>query len=77
MLISDLKKTCLKCAGSGFQAGYDEWGSIKSNLLKACPACSGKGYNLTDLGENLWKLYRPMLQELIREELQNKSTLQN
>ena len=76
MLISDLKKSCLKCAGSGFQAGYDEWGSIKSNLLKACPACSGKGYNLTDLGENLWKLYRPMLQELIREELQNKSTLQ-
>jgi len=98
MLISDLKKSCLKCAGSGFQAGYDEWGSIKSNLRKACPACSGKGYNLTDLGENLWrkacpacsgkgynltdlgenlwKLYRPMLQELIREELQNKSTLQ-
>jgi hypothetical protein len=76
MLISDLKKSCLKCAGSGFQAGYDEWGSIKSNLRKACPACSGKGYNLTDLGENLWKLYRPMLQELIHEELQNKSTLQ-
>ncbi|MBT5793894.1 MAG: hypothetical protein HOI10_03385 [Deltaproteobacteria bacterium] len=76
MLISDLKKTCLKCAGSGFQAGYDEWGSILTNLRKSCPHCSGKGYIFTELGENLWNLYRPMLQELIREELQNKSTLE-
>ena len=76
MLISDLKRPCSKCTGSGFQAGYDEWGSIQTNLRKTCPACCGKGHILTELGENLWKLYRPMLQELIREELQNTSMLQ-
>ncbi|MDE0792923.1 MAG: hypothetical protein OSB08_04670 [SAR324 cluster bacterium] len=76
MLISDLKRACSKCDTSGFQAGYDEWGSIQTNLRKSCPHCSGKGHILTELGENLWNLYRPMLQELIREELQNKSTLQ-
>jgi len=76
MLISDLKRACSKCDTSGFQAGYDEWGSIQTNLRKSCPHCSGKGHILTELGENLWNLYRPMLQELIREELQNKSTLE-
>jgi Ribonuclease G/E len=76
MLISDLKRACSKCDTSGFQAGYDEWGSIQTNLRKSCPHCSGKGHILTELGENLWNLYRPMLQELIRDELQNKSTLQ-
>ena len=76
MLISDLKIACSKCDISGFQAGYDEWGSIQTNLRKSCPHCSGKGYILTELGEKLWNLYRPMVQEMIREELQNKSTLQ-
>ena len=76
MLISDLKRACKNCDTSGFQAGYDEWGSIQTNLRKSCPNCSGKGYILTELGENLWNLYRPMLQELIREELQKKSMLQ-
>ena len=27
MLISDLKRPCTECDGSGFQAGFDEWGS--------------------------------------------------
>ena len=76
MLISDLKRACSKCDTSGFQAGYDEWGSIQTNLRKTCPHCSGKGHIFTELGENIWNLYRPKLQELIREELQNKSTLQ-
>ena len=76
MLISDLKRECSNCDTSGFQAGYDEWGSIQTNLRKSCQHCSGEGYILTEIGENLWKLYRPMLQKLIREELQNKSTLQ-
>ncbi len=76
MLISDLKRPCSKCDTSGFQAGYDEWGSIQTNLRKSCPVCSGNGHILTELGEDLWKLYRPMLQELIREELQNKRTPQ-
>ena len=76
MLISDLKRTCSKCEGSGFQAGYDEWGSIQTNLQRSCPICSGKGYILTELGNNLWKLFRPMIEELIREELQKIKSYQ-
>ena len=72
MLIHDLKIPCDKCDGSGFHAGYDECGSIQTNLQKLCPACSGKGYIFTELGKNLWKLYLPMIQELIREELEKK-----
>ena len=73
MLISDLKRSCTECDGSGFKAGFDEWGSIQTNLRQSCPVCSGIGYNLTELGQNLWKLYLPMMQDLIREELQKKS----
>ena len=72
MLISDLKRPCTECDGSGFQAGFDEWGSIQTNLRKSCPVCTGKGYNLTELGDKLWKLYSPMIQDLIREEIQKK-----
>jgi len=75
MLISDLKRPCIECDGSGFQAGFDEWGSIQTNLHQSCPACSGKGHNLTELGRSLWELYRPMMQDLIREELKKKSQL--
>ena len=76
MLISDLKRPCVKCDGSGFQAGFDECGSIQTNLRKSCPVCSGRGHNLTELGQNLWKLYRPMLRDLIREELQKETMVQ-
>jgi|TARA_B110000967_G_C18673051_1_gene454079 hypothetical protein len=72
MLISDLKRPCTECDSSGFQAGFDEWGSIQTNLRQFCPGCTGKGYNLTELGDNLWKLYSPMIQDLIREEIQKK-----
>ena len=66
MLISDLKRDCENCDGSGFQAGFEEVGSIQANLSKFCPICKGKGYNLTELGENFWKLYLPMLEDLIQ-----------
>ena len=76
MLISDLKKSCTECDGSGFKAGFDEWGSIQTNLGQTCPVCSGNGHKLTELGQNLLKLFRPMLQELIREELHKKGVVQ-
>jgi len=69
MLISDFKRPCSKCYGSGFQAGYDEWGSIKTNLRQTCPTCSGNGHNLTELGQDLWELYRPLMQDLIFKEI--------
>ena len=60
-------------AGSGHIAGLDEWGTIQINLRQSCHVCSGRGYNLTELGQELWKLYKPMVQNLISEALQNKS----
>ena len=72
MLISDLKKPCNECEGSGFIAGLDEWGTIQINLRQSCHVCSGKGYNLTDLGQELWKLYEPMVNNLVNEALHNK-----
>jgi len=72
MLISDLKIPCNECEGSGYIAGLDEWGGIQINLRQSCHVCSGSGNNLTELGQELWKLYKPMVQNLINEALQNK-----
>ena len=69
MLISDLKKPCNECKGSGYIAGLDEWGTIQINLRQSCHVCSGRGFNLTELGQELWKLYKPMVQNLINEVL--------
>ena len=73
MLISELKKTCNECEGSGYIAGLDEWGTIQINLRQSCHVCSGRGFNLTELGQELWKLYKPMVKNLISQGLQNKS----
>ena len=73
MLISDFKKACNECEGSGFIAGLDECGTIQINLRQSCHVCSGRGYNLTEIGKELWKIYKPMVKNLIREALQNKS----
>ena len=73
MLISDLKKPCNECEGSGYIAGLDEWGTIQINLRQSCHVCSGRGYNLTELGQELLELYKPMVQNLINEALQKKS----
>ena len=72
MLISDFKKQCNECGGSGYIAGLDEWGTIQINLRQSCHICSGKGYNLTELGQELWKLYEPMVNNLVNEALHNK-----
>jgi len=70
MLISDLKKSCENCKGSGFQAGQKEWSGIQTNLSKSCTICLGRGFQFTELGEKLWELYLPKLRELINEEIQ-------
>ena len=75
MLISDLRKTCENCQGSGFKAGRKEWGGIETNLTKSCPICLGRGFNFTELGKNLWELYLPMLRELILKETRQKENL--
>ena len=73
MLISDLKKPCNECEGSGYIAGLDEWGTIQINLPQSCHFCSGKGFNLTELGQELWELYKPMVQNLIKDLFQKES----
>ena len=73
MLISDLKKPCNECEGSGYIAGLDEWGTIQINLRQSCHVSSGSGNNLTELGQELWKFYKPIVQNLIYEALHNKS----
>ncbi|MEC8188707.1 MAG: hypothetical protein VX059_07955 [SAR324 cluster bacterium] len=72
MLITDLKTPCTLCKGSGFEAGYNEYGSLQSRLQKTCSQCLGKGYLLTELGREIWELLQPMVQDLVREELQER-----
>ncbi|MBS1256117.1 MAG: hypothetical protein MAG581_01930 [Deltaproteobacteria bacterium] len=73
MLISELKNPCTECDGSGYIAGLDELGTIQINLRQSCHVCSGRGYNLTELGQDMWKLYKPMVKDLISMEMQKKS----
>ena len=73
MLISDLKKTCNECEGSWYVRGLKELGTIQINLRQLCHVCSGKGFNLTELGYDLWKLYKPMIQNLINDPLKKRT----
>lgn len=75
MLIADLKQPCPVCKGSGHIAGFNEYGSLKPNVTGKCLRCGGNGYILTELGQDMWKLLRPMVRDLIRQELQNVSQI--
>ena len=68
MLITDLRQPCQRCGSSGFEAGYDEYGSLHAKLRPVCIDCSGRGYVLTELGREVWNLFKPMILELVREE---------
>ena len=67
MLITDLRQPCQRCGSSGFEAGYDEYGSLHAKLRPMCIDCSGRGYVLTELGREVWSLLKPMILELVRE----------
>lgn len=67
MIIQDLKETCDLCKGSGFEAGYNQWGSLQTNLSKQCHKCAGRGFVLTALGLEVWNLFKPMIQEMMQE----------
>ena len=68
MLITDLRQPCQRCGSSGFEVGYDEYGSLHAKLRPVCIDCSGRGYLLTELGREVWNLLKPMILELVREE---------
>jgi len=67
LIINDLKKTCEVCEGSGFVSGFNETGSLQTNISGKCTQCEGKGYELTEFAKELWKLFKPMIQEMIPE----------
>lgn len=71
-LIADFKATCQVCEGSGRKPGYLEIDKLQANLQRQCYGCQGRGYVLTPLGEELLELYRPIIQQWIREELQRR-----
>lgn len=71
MLITDLKQPCKNCGGNGFEAGLDEYGSLHANLQKYCRKCLGHGYVLTELGREVRTLLKPMIRDIVREELRN------
>ncbi|MBF0276283.1 MAG: hypothetical protein HQM13_00770 [SAR324 cluster bacterium] len=66
MVIADLKTPCSSCAGSGFRAGFNQYGSLLSNDSGKCTVCQGRGFSLTKLGEDVWELYQPMILKMIQ-----------
>ena len=68
MVITDLKQTCSRCGGSGHQPGFTAMGISQIKYDGRCPVCSGRGFQLTELGEDLVTLLKPFIQELIQGE---------
>lgn len=72
ILISDLKEPCTRCQGSGFQAGFKQYGTLLSNNSRKCPVCQGRGHILTKFGKEMWELYEPRIREIIAEMINEK-----
>jgi hypothetical protein len=69
MTILDLKTPCPACKGSGQQAGISDGGISQIHASGRCLRCSGRGFLLTDLGEDVWNMLRPFIRDLIDERL--------
>ena len=67
MIISDLKSPCPICKGSGQQAGISAGGIPQINVTGRCLRCSGRGFLLTDLGEDVLNVLRPFIADLVDE----------
>ena len=68
MVITDFKRTCARCGGSGHQPGFVQMGVSQINYDGRCPGCSGRGFELTELGRDLVAMLRPIVMEMIQEE---------
>ena len=66
-LLADFKESCKVCEGSGRKLGYLEIDTLQPHLSQKCFQCQGRGYTLTQLGEDLLELYRPAIQQWILE----------
>jgi hypothetical protein len=67
MVIRDLKTLCARCKGSGRLAGVTNLGIAQINASGRCPQCRGRGFLLTELGQDLVNLLRPFVEEMIDE----------
>ncbi|MGK5090919.1 hypothetical protein WDW89_02750 [Deltaproteobacteria bacterium TL4] len=65
MVIADLKQDCSSCKGSGKAYGFDEYGTLRHKITPICLTCRGKGYVLTALGQEVWDLFQPLVEELL------------
>ena len=66
MLITDIKQTCQTCHGSGQQFGFKEHASIQIHANSRCNSCQGKGFQLTELGSELWKVFEMLIDEKLK-----------
>lgn len=73
MVIADLKQPCTACSGSGFIAGFNQYGTFLANETGKCKDCQGKGFCLTKLGQEIWELYAPMVEERVQKALQQRT----
>lgn len=69
MVITELKETCPRCRGTGHQPGFSALGINQINYSGRCPVCAGRGFRLTEKGEDLLRLLRPFLEEVVDERL--------
>jgi hypothetical protein len=69
MTITDLKQTCPACKGSGQQPAINDGGIPQILVAGRCLRCAGRGFLLTDLGQDVWKALRPFIADLIDERL--------
>ncbi|MEE8396926.1 MAG: hypothetical protein V3S29_12785 [bacterium] len=67
MVINDLRSVCAQCRGAGRTAGISDGGISQINAAGVCPQCLGKGFLITELGQDLLNLLRPFILELIDE----------
>jgi predicted methyltransferase len=68
MVIRELKTPCSRCQGTGRLAGLtSSLGIPQINASGVCPACKGRGFVLTELGQDLLNLLRPFVEDWIAE----------
>ena len=67
MVITDFKRICPRCKGGGHQPGFSALGISQINYDGRCPECAGRGFQLTELGQDLLQLLRPFVEEMIAE----------
>ena len=75
MVITDLKQSCPRCQGGGFQPGFSVLGVNQINYHGRCPTCQGRGFLLTELGEDLVNLLKPIIREVLEAERAQEENL--